>query len=558
MWGKRTGLVGAAATIASLAFAASASALAITAQVSPSTTAAGSNVDLGITLNVQEAGDDLRDLTIRLPPGLVGDPTATRLCTVAQLNADSCPQASDVGDTTTTVDPAGLPVPIDIEGDVYNLVAQPGEPARFGVVLRPGPGQPNIITQSPARLRQSDLGLDTVLTDLPRTATLPVVGNVPIDITGLSLNLAGRVRGEGFIRFPTSCGTKTVGFDADSYSGGPASTQATFTTNRCGRLPFSPELRAVSEGKGFGPIELSTTISQTIEEAGLATAEVILPSGLTGDNELLGVRCARASFFAGSCPASTIVGSARAASPLQSEPLQGTVAIIEPADPGLPDIGLDLRGPLALKLTGELDLAASGRAVTTFAGLPDIPISDFRLTFTREPGFVVAGVDTCKARLVVDGAFLAHSGARTSVEAPIDAKGCGAQSREPRAKVKLRKLGSDQPKLGLQVNAGGERMRRVALRLPGALGFDSGAFADGVDREVERQAARGQEDQAQRSHPDAEAQAGQAAGGEARRRGVDRQPEGRAPDAIPGQGRRRRRQADEAQGPLEVTEQLDG
>jgi hypothetical protein len=46
--------------------------------------------------------------------------------------------------------------------------------------------------------------------------------------------------------------------------------------------------------------------------------------------------------------------------------------------------------------------------------------------------------------------------------------------------VKLGKLNSDEPTLRLKVKAGAERMRRVALRLPGRLGFDSSAFAAGV------------------------------------------------------------------------------
>ena len=45
----------------------------------------------------------------------------------------------------------------------------------------------------------------------------------------------------------------------------------------------------------------------------------------------------------------------------------------------IPDIGLDLNGQLHLLLTGSLTLSE----VVTFDGLPDIPISDFRLTFSR-------------------------------------------------------------------------------------------------------------------------------------------------------------------------------
>jgi hypothetical protein len=470
-------LGGSLALAALLAWAPSAFGFGLTPSVQPQSAPAGSNSDLQINIEIQQPEQDLKDLTIHLPPGLVGNPLVAPQCTADELNADACPPASDVGDVVNNVT-VNLVPPItqDVEGDVYNLVPETGEPARFGIRLEPPIGDP-IVLQSPAQLRQSDFGLDTLLTDLPRTANLPVFGPTDIDINSVELTLQGRVNDLGFIRLPTSCKEHTVGFDANSYDGGPASAQTTFTTTDCGALPFSPELKATAKPQGLGePIELTTTISQTIEEAGLAHAQVILPTGITGNNELLGTPCPRVDFFAGSCPANTIIGTALAGSPLQLQPLTGTVALIEPAVPGLPDIGLDLRGPLALKLTGSLALGGDGRAIATFAGLPDIPIADFKLTFTREASFVIAGVDLCASPpLIVDGLFRAHSGAETAVQAPIELEGCaGGKGKKPKAKVKLGKLGSDEPKLKLTVKAGAERMRTASLKLPKQLGFASG------------------------------------------------------------------------------------
>jgi hypothetical protein len=139
---------------------------------------------------------------------------------------------------------------------------------------------------------------------------------------------------------------------------------------------------------------------------------------------------------------------------------------------------------LALKLTGSLALGPDGRAITTFAGLPDIPIADFKLTFTPEPGFVFAGIDLCASPpLSVDGRFRAHSGAETTVQAPIALEGCGAggKGKKPKAKVRLARLGSDEPRLKLAVKAGAERMRTATLKLPKQLGFAAGkAFKRGT------------------------------------------------------------------------------
>lgn len=43
----------------------------------PASPAAGANSDFSISLDVEDANADLKDLTIHLPPGLVGNPLAT-------------------------------------------------------------------------------------------------------------------------------------------------------------------------------------------------------------------------------------------------------------------------------------------------------------------------------------------------------------------------------------------------------------------------------------------------------------------------------------------------
>ena len=285
----------------------------------PTNLRAGANSDLSIAIDVEEPEADLRDLTIHLPPGLVGNPLATPPCTEEQLNVDACPAASDVGDISNDIELSLLgliDVPQTVTGNIYNVVPRAGEPARFGIVLKALPLSlppplsnailAPIVLQSPAQLRQSDFGLDSVLTDLPRQATVlnpggPLTAN--ITITATTLNLVGKApTGVGFLRNPTSCTPKTISFDGRAYSNETASGQAPpFTPTDCAALPFSPELKATAKPNGLGQaMELSTTISQTIEEAGLADAQVILPTGVTGSNELLGTTCPRVDFIAGS------------------------------------------------------------------------------------------------------------------------------------------------------------------------------------------------------------------------------------------------------------------
>jgi hypothetical protein len=75
---------------------ASASALSLSnLTAAPASNQAGAHSNFH--LHIDFSGGQVKDLTVGLPPGMVGDPNATPLCTVAQLNSDSCPANTKVG-----------------------------------------------------------------------------------------------------------------------------------------------------------------------------------------------------------------------------------------------------------------------------------------------------------------------------------------------------------------------------------------------------------------------------------------------------------------------------
>lgn len=364
-------------------------------QAAPDDTSAGAHSDFHVSIGFTTPGDDIKDLTIHLPPGMIGDPTATPLCTAAELNGDTCPAASQVGTVSTTVAALGL-LPLTVDGSIYNLEAMTGEPARFGIVLRPAGGVlPKITMQSGAQLRQSDFGLDTVLKDIPNTAS-----GLPIDIQSMSLTLSGSAGSppQPFMRNPTSCGTATTVFDATSYAhpDTTVSGQASFTPTNCAALPFSPTLRAQigSVGTTTPPAKppLTTTVLQDEGEAGLKSAQVVLPSGIGADNNVLNHQCQMADFQAGTCPPNSIVGSVRATSPLLTSPLKGKVALVVPPLP--PRLGLDLKGELSMQIFGSFVFTPNGPG-NLFDKLPDIPISTFTLKF-KANRLITSTRDLCK------------------------------------------------------------------------------------------------------------------------------------------------------------------
>ena len=324
-----------------------------------------------------------------------------------------------------------------VTGNIYNVQPQPGEPARFGIVLKavdvPPPFTdivlPPIVLQSPVQLRQTDYGLSTAVKNIPNSAKVLDGFSVPISITSMDLKLLGFAPGTGrpFMRNPTSCTPHGANFIADSYWGVTATTPATgqsdpFTPTGCGNLDFSPTLTARLGGqRATGqPTTAITSIDQDPDEAGLLRAQVVIPPDVSPNLSLFGNQCSPTDFQASSCPANSVMGSATAASPLLSQPLSGPVMLVESG--GVPNLGLDLRGQLHLLLQGALSLDKK----VTFDGLPDIPITHFQLTFTPSPGLLLANRDLCVPPAPIFHAdVLGYNGATASVDSAATVEGCG-------------------------------------------------------------------------------------------------------------------------------------
>lgn len=401
----------------------------------PADLTAGAHSNVNIHIGFTDPSDQVKDLTVHLPPGLVGNPTAAPLCSPTQLNSDSCPSASQVGTVTAHVNVvvAGpVAVPLTIDGSLYNLVPHQGEPARFGIVLRAVGGilpGTKIIQQSGVQLRRSDFGLDTIVNDFPRKAS-----GLETDITSLDLSLRGTVNGKGFMRNPTSCTPKTFTFDATSYGGHSAHGAApSFTPTNCAALPFSPKFTARIGAKGAtkagSNTPLTTIIEQDSNEAGLASAKVLLPPGVEANSALLTVGCPLLRFEtdAATCPTRTIIGSATASSPFVPSALKGPVVLVEPGkNDFLPRLGVELNGPLSLHILGSFVLESTG-AGNAFTKLPDIPIARFALRFHGgQNGLVSTSKNLCTSApprflSIFDGFNGAHQQGRV----PAQVVGCG-------------------------------------------------------------------------------------------------------------------------------------
>jgi hypothetical protein len=424
--------------------------------VTPTGLQAGSHPDVSVAL--QFNGDEhVRDLTLSLPPGLVGNPNATARCSASAFAADECPATTRIGTTSVVTRIALLSVlPITAEGDVYNLRPAAGEPARLGVVVRPPLGAEKVFIVSRVALRPSDGGLDSIITGLPSTIGTPL-GDLDMRIESMNLTLLGRPEGakQPFMTMPTSCRAATARVVARSDAGTAVSRAAPpFTPTACGRLPFKPQLQASMSNDPLPAIR--TVITGPPGNANTAAAAVTLPSGLLVNTDALANVCTFAQQAAGPCPPTARVGSALVRSPLLP-PLTGSVFLAEVPGQNLPGVRVDLAGVVKLSLAGIVD--TNPRLRTRFAGLPDVPLERFELTFNAN-GALRAGPDFCRGPLPrIDADLTGQNGAKANLRVPVTVTGCA----KPVARLRVHGR-----RLRLRVNAarGGPALDRVRLNLP--------------------------------------------------------------------------------------------
>jgi hypothetical protein len=391
------------------------------------------------------AGGDVKDLPVRLPPGLVGNPTATEKCSAKDFNefhtvfldngglfsANECPDSSAVGLVRLQqVDgTAGLiPVPL------YNLVPPEGMPAQFGFQINGLPFfidievRPEDNYQITAALRNTsqakrvtaasvtvwgepaasihDTLRGSCLNALPEKAPLSL-GSCPAGIEN-----------RPFLRLPTSCSTPMdflMSFDTWS-TPGVFSTQNLSLPHAvgCDQVPFEPALTArptnqTADAPTGLQVDLHLPQNEAPEELGTADlrhAVVTLPEGLvlnpSGANGLeacspaqiglLGATPLRFNGAAPACPDASRIGQVEVVTPLVDHPLEGSIYVAQPHENpfgSLLAIYLAVDDPISgvvVKLAGRVEAdSKTGQLRTVFADTPQVPFEDFKLEFDSGP-----------------------------------------------------------------------------------------------------------------------------------------------------------------------------
>lgn len=387
------------------------------------------NIDL--KTNLGAASGTPKDITVQLPPGLIGNPQATAKCTRFAAEQKECSGAAEVGIISVYL---GTDPPF-VE-PLFNVVPPRGVAAEFSARLS---NVGNAVLDASVRTGL-DYGLDVgslnIPTNKPITRVSVTFWGVPADPAHDAERrcpIGGGIHGYGqppceisaplrpLLRNPTSCaGPLTAAVQADAYQA-PGEFQERGTglpaMTGCDRVPFRPSISVQPESTSASSpsgVHVDLHLPQEESAGGLAEADlknivVTLPEGVVVNPSAAGglAACSSAQVdLHGSgpadCPDAAKVGSVEIDSPLVDHPLKGEVYVASPGDNpfgSLLAVYIAVDDPVSgvvLKVAGHVEAdPVTGRLVTRFDENPRLPFEDLKLEFFGGPRAVLATPPAC-------------------------------------------------------------------------------------------------------------------------------------------------------------------
>lgn len=394
--------------------------------------------------NVVPSGD-LRDTTLALPPGLVGNPTVVPTCSQAAMDtpdfggADGdCPTDTQIG--VADVNIVGPTGPEIVEEPIFNLAAPAGMPAEFGFSVLT-----SVIHIDFSVRTGSDYGLDATITGT--NAGAPVLGATilvwgdPSSSTHDDARFEQGASGSGpgtnpqdpssslpipstlppatLLSNPTSCGATqptTISVDdwQDPTSQRTGSVSSPNVTG-CAAESFTPSVSAQpTAALANSPAGLNvdiaipqTSVPTALAESNLKDVTVTLPQGVvvspSGANGLQA--CSEAQIglsdaAAPTCPAASAIGTVEIDTPLLADPLVGSVYLAQQtANPfgSLLAVYVTAHADgVQLKLAGRVSAdPMTGQLSTTFNDNPQLPFSQLKVDFFGGPNAPLSMPSAC-------------------------------------------------------------------------------------------------------------------------------------------------------------------
>jgi hypothetical protein len=384
-----------------------------------------------MTLTRQDGEANPKTLAVHMPQGLLAKLGGVPLCSDADATTGNCPAGSQVGTVTAATGVGGAPL----------WIPQPGKSPTAVYLSGPYKGAPySIVAVVPAQAGPFDLG--TVVTraaiNVDPTTALATITTDPLPqilegVPVLYRTIHVDVNRKEFTLNPTSCEPKQIRATVTASNGQTAEPSTGFQATNCAKLAYSPKLKLSFKGatKRSGNPAVKAVLTQPANQANTAGATVILPSSEFIDQSHINNPCTRVQFNENACPANSILGTARAITPLLDQPLEGPIYFrSNGGERELPDIVADLHGQIHITLVGFIDSVQKkgteiSRVRVRFQNVPDAPVTKFTTSFFGgKKSLIENHVNLCQGTHRAKLVFTAQNGA-VSKQDPVIGTSCG-------------------------------------------------------------------------------------------------------------------------------------
>lgn len=402
------------------------------------------------TLNIsrQDREQYLKGIQVHTPPGLLGMLSSVPLCDAADAEAGTCPQTSRIG-STRVASGAGSH-PFEIEGSVYLTGPYNGAPFGLSVVTDAVAGPFNlgrVVVRARIDVDPQTSEL-TITTDESGPHAIPqIIFGVPLRLQRITVDIDR----PNFMFNPTNCSAQQITAKISGAQQAVANVQTPFVATGCRSLAFKPHFTVSTSahtsrtGGASLDAKLSYPAGSLGNEANIASVKVQLPKQLPSRLATLQKACTAATFEANAanCPPASIVGVAKASTPLLPVSLAGPVYFVSHGGEAFPSLIVVLQGDgVRVDLTGSTFISHQGIISSTFKTVPDVPVSTFELYLPEgQYSALTTTKNLCNAqsKLKMPTEFTAQNGTVIRQTTKITVNGCHKKTKEPASRHKRTK-----------------------------------------------------------------------------------------------------------------------
>jgi hypothetical protein len=413
----------------------------ITPQFQPSFVAGTTNIQAGeytpftLSFGRSDADEFLNGLQMQMPEGLLGSLSGIPLCKEPEASVGACPAGSLIGHTQVLTGPGQTPFLVT-GGQVFLTESYKGAPFGLSIVVpaKAGPftlsgteGTGNVVVRAA-------INID------PHTAALTITSDpLPTALDGIPLQLKVvnvTIDRPGFTFNPTSCAKTAITGTLSSKESGGVHVSSPFQATNCAGLGFKPTFKVSTSGKtsraNGASLDAKLIYPSGSKFANIAKVKVDLPKQLPSRLTTLQKACPAATFNANPalCPKDSIVGTARASTPILPVQLMGPAYFVSHGGEAFPNLTVILQGyGVRVDLIGDTFINKAGITSSTFNQVPDVPINSFELYLPQgHDSALAANGNLCKSKLRMPTAFTAQNGATIHQSTAITVTGCATAS----------------------------------------------------------------------------------------------------------------------------------